>query len=283
MMVYVCPREPNASQIAHVAKSIKATAETYVVDDVMVVFPETCVNWTVEGEESEGQRALIELSTSSQAMILLGAWFPTAGEGYRNAVVVLENGTVAAVVDKMHQVPFVESRPVGTALLKKLGWIPTAAIRDVAPTQRLEIDAWKRGKLAVSLGVCYDIFFGGTFRRFPARTVGLSVCCLDESFDSTGVFRKLSSLHARLRAVEFRQPMVRSSLGGRSGVTDPDGSQLDPVEVTEAYSVYLVRPRFTETVYERWGDWFPLLCCGVGIVAASITLTRACAVWGNGR
>ena len=87
------------------------------------------------------------------------------------------------------------------------------------------------------------------------------VCCLNESFDATGVCKQLSLVYTRLRAVEFRVPVVRSSLGGTSGVFDGNGNIVAPSEVRTNFSTYRVPGDTRVSFYMRFGDWFPKLCC----------------------
>jgi apolipoprotein N-acyltransferase len=175
----------------------------------------------------------------------------------------LENGVVSESIDKMHLVPFVESRPIGTEQLLKAGLIPAAAVRNIVVGESVNYTSWENGDMRVVPCVCYDLFFSETFQRFPQRTKSINVCCLDETFDGNGVFRKLSRIHSRLRAVEFRQPVVRSSLGGFSGAFDQRGTSIEATEVHDKFSWFEVQPTNITTVYEEFGDWFPVFCCVV--------------------
>src|SRR5690606_27182189 len=103
----------------------------------------------------------------------------------------------------LHLVTGVESNPIGTRALIRLGLIPPAAVRDVASVDLKDYSPWASGRLSIHPSVCYDMFFSDTFRRYPQSVESVAVCCLDEAFDGNGIFQKLSRVHTRLRAVEM--------------------------------------------------------------------------------
>lgn len=244
-----------------------------------IVSPETSIFWNMDDTKESKQSAslqseLLDFTHRHKCDAIIGAWVTSATSSLnRNAVVVLRNGQVIAVVDKQQPVPFVEAHPFGTEWLQQAGLIPVVADRKVAPPIRPNIEVWSDQSIPWAVGVCYDIFFPGTFKQFGLSETGAIVCSLDETFDQNGVFRPLSAIHSRLRAVEFRRPVIRCSVGGHSGVYDSTGRLIDPQIRRGIVTLYEIRDTKRRTLYGRFGDWIPIAC---GLI--SIATIGMCAV-----
>ncbi len=212
---------------------------------------ETWLTWSFDasGDVAPEQIALIDLSRQRGCTVVVGAWVATDSAAMRNVVLIVRDGAVLAMVDKMHPVPFVEGRPRGTSRLVEMGLIPACAVRKVARGGGNEFDPWQGDRLVYVPSVCYDGFFSDTYRRYSHEVPSIALCCLDEGFESTGVFQSLSRVHSRLRAVEMREPLVRDSLGGVSGAFDILGNEIERIAKSNGTSVLLVAPcRFSYIV-----------------------------------
>jgi apolipoprotein N-acyltransferase len=269
--VIVYPNKPTNDTKLSLATILEDRPVRDNVADVFVLFSETCTDWNSE-PMSEGQATILALSRLPKMTVVAGVWLPGSNGSRRNACVIVSRGEVAAVIDKKHLVPFVESKPFGTNWFVKAGMIPAAATRDIAAGVAVDYAPWRLGELKILPSVCYDLFFSQSFRRFPQNLPSINVCCLDETFDLTGVFKQLSQVHSRLRAVELRQPIVRSSLGGVSGAFNRWGEPIQPQKQSNGFSIYEIPLGSVVTAYERFGDWFPLSCCLVCAIAVLVCL-----------
>ena len=185
----------------------------------------------------------------------------------RNAVVIVGDGQVKAVVDKQHPVPFVERHPPGTRWLRDVGLIPDTTDRQIATVTPQDTDRGNRSDACDPwvIGICYDIFFPRTFWRFRLHKTDVIICCLSETFDESGVFQQLSTIHSRLRAVEFSRPVIRSSFDASSNVYDSVGRLVAPQARRGIVTVYEIRSSCWWSLYARLGDWFPMACVVVTI------------------
>lgn len=269
VLAYVVSHRPDLGQLESISESIRHRNRQSEVRETFVVYPETCMTWNTDAS-NEVREAILLLSEIGDVNVVLGVWIPFDSDSSRNVSMIAKSGRVVATVDKLHCAPFVESQPFGTSALVSAGLIPRAAIRNIAEAEPLDFAASNDQGSKIAQSVCYDIFFSESYCRFPANRIGLNVCCLDETFDSNGVFQKLSRVHSRVRAVETRQPVIRSSLGGFSGAYNSSGVPLQPNELNEYFAVYEVTPDSSETIYERWGDWFPICCVGICLGAIYI-------------
>lgn len=277
ILVYVCPEKPGVSQLSKLSHSIQARKDHYRWEEIIVVYPETCITWQSNPDALPEQNALLQLSKLPNVMVIVGAWYPATSDSSRNVSIIAKDGQVVTAVDKAHLATFVESKPFGTNHLVAAGLVPQVVSRNVAAAEPIDQAVWRSRTLKAAPSVCYDLFFSESFRRFPADRIGFSTCSLDETFDGNGVFRKLSRMHSTLRAVEMRQPLVRSSLGGFSGVFDRTGRVMNPLELNADFAIFQLEPEYLETVYERWGDWFPIACCTICIASVFVdrVLVRA--------
>ncbi len=275
----VCPRKPTEDIVSDLTKTITQLTEKENRGEVSVLFPETCLKWqpATQSKSSEEQLLLLELSNKKECTVIVGAWVATdSSRGERNAVLFLRNAQVFCMIDKMHPAPFVERQPPGTNWMIQMGLIPRAAVHKIATASRADFHLWEEGTLPCVPSICYDLFFSETFLRYPQNIPSISVCSLDESFDGNNVFQSLSYVHTKLRAVEFRQPLVRSSLDGVSGAFDLLGSEMEPVEIIDTFAVYRIPLVHIETLYEQYGDWFAQFCTLVTLIylAGSLVINR---------
>ncbi len=269
--VIVVPHQLTEAILSEVEASRLATTSKSG-EWLCVVSPETSMTWsevTQSGSEQTStlQFLLKDMSAHIGCLAVIGVWISSESSSLRNSAIILDSGNVVTIVDKQHLVPGVEGMLMGTQLFTRLGFIPAGILQDVSPAIKPDFVFWRDRPLPVVPSVCYDLFFPGTFSDFQILDNSAIVCCLNESFDATGVCKQLSLVHTRLRAVEFRVPVVRSSLGGTSGVFDGNGNIVAPSEVRTNFSTYRVPGDTRVSFYMRFGDWFPKLCC---VITATI-------------
>jgi apolipoprotein N-acyltransferase len=218
-----------------------------------------------------------QLSQDHQCSVLVGAWMSMVGREDRiNALVQFRDGKVVCIEPKRRLAPFVESQPLGTQCLISMGWIPKDSIRNATPPDLAEVLLQDFPKpQGVQAGVCYDIFFGSAYLEGLDKSDALLVCSLDESYDDSGIFQRLSMQHSRIRAIEARRSLVRCSLGGITAAFDPVGRQIEPFASNAGMHLYRVPVCHETSFYARTGDWIVWLSLFVvGSWAASRVYTR---------
>lgn len=237
---------------------------------VVALLPEIAFEWNATEPTSE-QLRFLELAENPVLTIVTGVWLKDQRElsAAKNSLFILEHGEISTSVDKLCRVPFIEQRLWLTDWMLHAGLVPEHLIGSVGDSLPIDEAYWEQTDLVVRPSVCYDIYFSESFRRYPTAGYSINTCSLSELFDAWGGYQRLSHLHGKLRAVEFRRPLASCSLGGFSGVFDEVGREVEPQEVQDGLSVYHVRPTNHVTLYWHWGDWFPQLCvvvCFVGVV-----------------
>lgn len=130
-------------------------------------------------------------------------------------------------------------------------------VKDETPTQRIEVGA----------SICFESVFPDEFRR-PVK-MGASVMGIftnDAWFNGTA-FPELHLSMAPFRAIENRISVFRCANGGFTCVVDKFGRTTTPLITPDTAQEILIAsvPLFSstgnkQTLYTRYGDWFPMLC-----------------------
>ncbi|MCA0204959.1 MAG: apolipoprotein N-acyltransferase [Proteobacteria bacterium] len=184
---------------------------------------------------------------------------------YNSLAVIGEGGSVGAVYDKHHLVPFGEYIPLIGEWARAQGWggLAQQMLDGYTPGPGPELlDLGGAGR-ALPL-ICYEAVFPRDLRG-TERPDWLLQATNDAWFGHRlGPYQHFAQ--ARLRAVETGLPLVRAANTGISAVTDARGRVLAslPLDVTGALDAALPGA-LPPTPYARWGDgpWHGLLALGM--------------------
>ena len=144
-------------------------------------------------------------------------------------------------------------------------------VKDKIPPERIEIGA----------SICFESVFPNEF-RIPVK-MGASVMGIftnDAWFKGTA-FPELHLSMAPFRAIENRITVFRCANGGFTCVVDPFGRTTTPLitpdtaqEILIASVPLLSSTGHKQTLYTRYGDWFPMLCAhiSVGLFGSQIVM-----------
>ena len=123
--------------------------------------------------------------------------------------------------------------------------------------------------------VCYDSVFPTWVRKYVNRGAGLITIITNDGWwgDTSGHVQHFE--YARLRAIEFRRWIVRSANNGISGIIDPLGNAEIKTEYwTKTAFGYDVPVLDEQTVYARWGNWFPWGTIAVSLAGIIVIVAR---------
>jgi apolipoprotein N-acyltransferase len=202
---------------------------------------------------------------------------------FMNAAALMSaDGAILDTYGKMHPVPFAESipffelEPVRRFFENVIGILLPWTVGDRYTIFSVPLRAG--GTLAFGVPICFEDAFADLCRGFVIRGADMLVNITNDSWSKTWSAEIQHFSVARLRAVETRRVLVRSTNGGVSAVVDPWGrvrAKLPLFERTaRTVEVPVYRPaRFT--VYTRFGDWFPRTLIGLLLVALVWDLMRA--------
>lgn len=186
---------------------------------------------------------------------------------YNSAVQMDAEGHLTASYDKHHLVPFGEYMPL-TGLFDQLGFsglvgLPAGFSAGGGP-QVIKTAAG----VALPL-ICYEAVFArdlrGTVR--PDYVVHLT----NDGWFGTGAGPAQHLMQARLRAIEFGLPVVRSANTGISAMIDPAGRILERLPIAAEGYLDAALPRaVSPTFYARVADWPVIIFCLMTLGLAGI-------------
>jgi apolipoprotein N-acyltransferase len=190
---------------------------------------------------------------------------------YNSALLLGRDGRMIGSYDKVRLLAFGEYIPgVGTfPWLKKflpagLGQFTAGAGPGLMKLEEPADQTW-----AIGPAICYEDILPGYLRQIGALHPNLLVNLTVDSWYGARAEPWEHLALAVFATVELRVAMVRAVNSGVSALIDPNGRLVvktyanDPYrEPRAADGVLVAAPRMAgaDTVYVRWGSWFPLLC-----------------------
>lgn len=183
---------------------------------------------------------------------------------YNSALLFDAQGKRVFSYDKVHLVPFGEYEPF-------------PLIHRVVTNVSSEVGGFRKGttysvgRLAngYSLGVfiCYEAIYPGEIRRFATNGAQLFVNISNDGWFGHSAAGEQHLRMARVRAVEDRRWIVRTTNSGITASIDPYGRIFRPLPQDVRAAADLPYDfRTDKTIYTRFGDWFAWLCVLVSVI-----------------
>ncbi|KJC61762.1 acyltransferase [Bradyrhizobium sp. LTSPM299] len=248
---------------------------TGVSDATILIWPESAFPFFLT-READAMAQIADLLPKGTVLITGSVRAPELPPGVRitrayNSIYLIDHdGSVLAVYDKLHLVPFGEYLPFQD-LMEKLGFVQLTKVQGgfIPGTVRRTIDV-PNAPRALPL-ICYEAIFPGNVVSRDDRPGWIINVTNDGWFGfSTGPYQHLQQ--ARMRSIEEGLPLVRAANTGISAVIDPVGrivAQLGlGIEgVLDANLPQAIAP----TIYARIGNGPAAV---IVIVALAIVLRR---------
>jgi apolipoprotein N-acyltransferase len=256
---------------ARLAASEALTAAVAGQRPDLVVWGESSVGQDLAGHPELLAR-LAELSRRVGADVLVNVDAPTPTGGiYKSAVLIGEHGSLGSH-PKTRLVPFGEY----VSLRPLFGWITRYSKAAAEDRQRGSGPVVLRAG-AVSIGplISYEAIFSDLARREAQLGAGLLVYqSSTSSFQGTWAQPQLAAQPA-VHAVEVGRPAVHAGLSGDSSAFDARGRRLAWCPSGfRGVTVVSVPLESNATLYQRLGDWVPVLAFAILGGAAGIAIFR---------
>jgi apolipoprotein N-acyltransferase len=190
-------------------------------------------------------------------------------EPLNSAVLLNQQGTELGRYDKIDLVPFGEYVP------KAFSWVNrvTQETGDFVPGTQVKV--LNAGPARLGVFICYEAAFPELVRQFTAQGANVLVNLSNDGYFGHSEARAQHLAIARMRAVEDRRFLIRSTNDGFSAVIDPAGRVI---QLLEPYKQFAAPVRYglvkETTFYARFGDWFVWGCLAVGLVLGGLALWR---------
>jgi apolipoprotein N-acyltransferase len=228
----------------------------------LIIWPEVPAPFHFD-RDHRFRAGIIDLARLSRSFVLAGVVAHTpAGEPLNSAVLLDPAGNYVDRYDKMFLVPFGEFVPPLFGFVNRI----THEAGDFAPGKRLVVFPVRRR--GVGTFICYEAVFPHLVRRFADAGAQVLVNISNDGYFGRTAARQQHLKIVRMRAVENRRWILRSTNDGITAVIDPAGrvlERLPPFEPAALRTGFSYESK--QTVYTRHGDWFVWLCAIIGAAA----------------
>ena len=268
------------SNIRLASEALERNAATGGAPVDLIVFSETSLQrpfeeyrqWFAKHPASEPllaflKRADIQLLTGAPVILNWERW-----EAMNSVILLSSDGRILERYGKMHPVPFAEAIP-----LMEYEWFRTF-MRDVVGLEGgwvmgdratlFTIAPRSSGGLPLRYGtpICFEDAFADLCRRYFLEGADLLINLTNDSWSRKESAQIQHWAIARLRAIENRRTLVRSTNAGVSCVVDAWGRVLYEMPQFEARAITVDIPVYAPaqpTIYTVHGDWFAKGCVAI--------------------
>lgn len=243
----------------------------------LIVFSETSLRrpyqeyreWFEKNPKSD---PLLPLLKETGASLLTGAPIVLDWDSYaqtNSVILVSPEGEFLQSYAKIHPVPFAEAIPfweyewfrnfMRETVGLDSGWVMGTELSVFSVFPRSTNGA----PLFFSTPICFEDAFSDLCRKYVLRGADLLINLTNDSWSKKQSAQIQHWAIARIRAIENRRTLVRSTNSGVSGVIDAWGNALYEMPQFEKHSEIVDIPVYEKpglTIYTAYGDWFAWLC-----------------------
>ncbi len=192
---------------------------------------------------------------------------------YNSALLFDAQGQRVFVYDKIHLVPFGEYEPF--PLIHHVVTSVSGEVGGFHKGNKYVVGQLPRGN-TFGVFICYEAIYPGEVRRFTVGGAQVLINISNDGWFGRSAAPEQHLRMARVRAVENRRWIVRSTNNGFTVSVDPYGRIFEPLPPDVRASADLPYDfRTDETIYTRFGDWFAWLCVLVSVILVATTFRKA--------
>ena len=228
----------------------------------LIVWPEVPAPYYYD-RDREFREYVNGLARMTRAHFLVGVVAHTPeGAPLNSAQLISPAGTPVSRYDKINLVPFGEFVPWPFGFAQNI----SSEVGDFQPGRQLVVSPVAADR-RIATFICYESVFPNFVRRFVDRGAGVLINISNDGWFGKTAARVQHLSIVRMRAVENRRWILRSTNDGLTTTIDSAGrvrGMLPPYVESTSYTGFTYVT--DKTLYTRWGDWFPLLCATIAIL-----------------
>ncbi|HEY6943927.1 MAG TPA: apolipoprotein N-acyltransferase [Candidatus Acidoferrum sp.] len=191
---------------------------------------------------------------------------------YNSAILVDPQGQRVFVYDKIHLVPFGEYEPF--PLIHKVVTSVSEEVGGFNKGNKYAVGRLPNGN-TFGVFICYEAIYPGEVRRFAANGAQLFLNISNDGWFGHSAAAEQHLHMVRVRAVENRRWIVRSTNSGYTVSVDPYGRIIEPLPPNARAAADLPYDfRTDKTLYTLFGDWFAWLCVIVSVILLMVLLKQ---------
>jgi apolipoprotein N-acyltransferase len=245
-----------------VALSLQASLAQAERPPELIVWPEVPAPFYYDRDE-RFREYVNGLARMTRAHLLIGVVAHTPdGAPLNSAELISPTGQPISRYDKVNLVPFGEFVPWPFGFLASHISTETG---DFASGKHVVVSPIGDHRLAAF--ICYESVFPNFVRRFADRGAEVLINISNDGWFGRSAARLQHLSLVRMRAVENRRWILRSTNNGLTATIDSAGrirGMLPPYTESTSYTGF--RYVQEKTLYTRWGDWFAVLCATIAIL-----------------
>ncbi|MFH1548237.1 MAG: apolipoprotein N-acyltransferase [Candidatus Omnitrophota bacterium] len=259
----------------------------------LIVWPETSYPDYVDIHSPLFQKVQ-SLTDYSSTPLLMGAVNRKSDRDYNSALLIMPDGKIDQIYNKIHLVPFAEYIPIKKFLFFLSDVFPQIGnfsegkdytifeIRNLksplhvvlppslfSKENRGDKKENKGGQLPIPNNfatlICFEDLFPDLARRFTNKGANFLVVITNDAHfrESPALWQHFT--HSVFRAVENRRPLIRAANNGISGFIDSYGRPIETLNENgravgvKGFATNQISPSYKKTFYTRFGDLFAYL------------------------
>jgi apolipoprotein N-acyltransferase len=208
------------------------------------------------------------LAQDARAYLLIGTVARTPrGELLNSAVLVSPEGRELSRYDKVNLVPFGEFVPWPFGFANKISTETGDFVRG------RQVVVSPMGKHQLGTFICYESVFPNFVRQFVNNGADVLFTISNDGWFGKSAAREQHLAIVRMRAAENERWILRAANDGITATIDPAGRVIGQLPL---YMESILYTNFNfisqRTFYTRHGDWFPVLCALISLVALLSTI-----------
>jgi apolipoprotein N-acyltransferase len=267
--------QQNSATLANLATLSVDRTETGT-PATWVIWPEVPAPFSMQDPRFAGFARQIAEKTSEGFLVGEVDWKLNSSKqwrAYNSAAELDPQGRETFLYDKIHLVPFAEHVPFS----EWFGFVRhiTIEVGNFEPGTQYKVGALPDGH-RFGVFICYEAIFPDEVRRFARNGAEVLVTVSDDGWFGRSAAPAQHVDMARVRAVENRRWLLRSTNNGYTVDVDPYGrivAQLPTDVRAQLTARYAYRD--DETLYTRYGEWVPWLSLIVTIFTLIFAATKA--------
>ena len=240
----------------------------------LVIWPESPMNFSYT-RDPKLQEVVGSFARAHHTSVLLNSLEPAPNNGgYNSAILVNEEGRIAAQYDKIRLMPFGEYVPLPR-------WLPgSGSVRSIVGefTPGSSYTLMPLGAFRVGVFICVEAVHPAIARSFTNAGADVLVNISNDGYLGPTPVMRQHLANAVFRAVENNRAVLRVTNNGISARISPNGSVQDPTgPFTPMVRSWVTgEKRIGTTFYSRHGDIFVYACALItlGIVSATFMTRR---------
>ena len=272
------PAQMNALLDGHLNLSSRALQELQANSSLrylprLVIWPESPMNFSYS-RDPHLREVVGNFARANHTSVLLNSLEPAANGGDQNsAILVNEQGAIAARYDKIRLMPFGEYVPLPR-------WLPGASsVRSIVGEFKpgSSYTLMPLGALRAGVFICIEAAHPEIARSFTNEGADVLINISNDGYLGPTPVMRQHLANAVFRAVENDRDLIRVTNTGTTAYISARGKVLDQTDgFQEAARTWTISKSGNETFYSRHGDVFVYGCAliSLGFISASFMRRR---------